>query len=79
MRRQTERDAKDVGAHAQAFWFGMQTTFVIGFSSEEDARRGLARRSQHGMDWERFNRMLKVFILPAPAVIHSTQRHVAKP
>jgi RNA-directed DNA polymerase len=42
-------------------------------------RRWLARRSQRGMDWERFNRMMKTFALPTPVVIHSYQRHAAKP
>lgn len=42
-------------------------------------RKWLARRSQRGMDWERFNRMLKTFALPAPRVVHSTQKHAANP
>jgi group II intron reverse transcriptase/maturase len=42
-------------------------------------RKWLARRSQRGMDWERFNRMMRAFPLPTPVVIHSYQRHAAKP
>jgi len=42
-------------------------------------RKWLARRSQRGMDWERFNRMMRDLPLPTPVVIHSYQRHAAKP
>jgi RNA-directed DNA polymerase len=42
-------------------------------------RKWLARRSQRGIDWVRFNRMMRAFPLPTPVVIHSYQRHAAKP
>lgn len=37
-------------------------------------KKWLARRSQRGMNWESFNRMLEHFALPAPRAIHSKLR-----
>ena len=37
-------------------------------------KKWLARRSQRGMNWERFNRMLEHFALPPPRAIHSVLR-----
>ena len=37
-------------------------------------RKWLARRSQRGMSWERFNRMLERFALPPPRAVHSVLR-----
>ena len=31
-------------------------------------QRALARRSQRGMTWDRFNRLLQVFPLPTPSI-----------
>jgi group II intron reverse transcriptase/maturase len=39
----------------------------------------LARRSQRGMTWDRFNRLLEVFRLPPPRVMHSALRTGANP
>ena len=39
----------------------------------------LARRSNVGMTWEKFNRMLQLFPLPPAIAVHSVLRRVAKP
>lgn len=39
----------------------------------------LARRSQRGLDWERFKRLLRRLPLPAPRIVHSVYRLAANP
>ncbi len=39
----------------------------------------LARRSQRGLDWERFKRLLRRLSLPAPRIVHSVYRLAANP
>ena len=41
--------------------------------------QALARRSQRGMTWECFNRLLEVFRLPPPVAVHSVLRAGANP
>lgn len=39
----------------------------------------LARRSQRGLDWERFKQLLRRLPLPAPRIVHSVYRLAANP
>jgi hypothetical protein len=43
---------------------------MVGFAYEVRRlwQRALARRSQRGMTWDRFNRLLRAFPLPRPAI-----------
>lgn len=42
-------------------------------------KAALARRSQRGMTWEEFDRLLKSYPLPQPVLVHSVYRRSAKP
>lgn len=43
-------------------------------------RRWLSRRNrERGMTWDRFNKLLESYPLPAAVAIHSTCRHAANP
>ena len=66
------REAPEIGTSRNSFASGCVRV-------TKTWRKWLARRSQRGMDWERFNRMMRAFPLPTPVVIHSYQRHAAKP
>jgi len=44
------------------------------FEVQKAWKKWLARRSQRGMSWERFNRMLERFALPPPRAVHSVLR-----
>jgi hypothetical protein len=47
---------------------------MVGFAYEVRRLwlRVLARRSQRGMTWDRFNRLMKAFPLPMPTTTRST-------
>lgn len=51
-----------------------QALGYFAFEVEKVWRKWLARRSQRGMSWESFNRMVKRFALPPPRTIHSVLR-----
>lgn len=42
-------------------------------------RQALARRSQKGLTWERFDQIMRVFRLAPAVAVHSLYRHAAKP
>jgi group II intron reverse transcriptase/maturase len=42
-------------------------------------KAALSRRSQRGMTWEQFDRLLKQYPLPQPVLVHSVYRQSAKP
>ncbi len=46
----------------------MRTMASFAYQVRRLWHRALARRSQRGMTWERFNRMLRVFPLPTPTI-----------
>ena len=48
---------------------------MVGFAYEVRRiwLRVLARRSQRGMTWDRFNRLMKVYPLPMPTATRSTR------
>jgi group II intron reverse transcriptase/maturase len=51
------------------FWYGVQRSW----------KKWLSRRSQRAyLDWPRFQRLLERYPLPAPVVVHSVYRSVAK-
>jgi hypothetical protein len=52
---------------------------MVGFAYEVRRLwlRALARRSQRGMTWDRFNRMMKAFPLPMPTATRSTSANLA--
>jgi group II intron reverse transcriptase/maturase len=53
-------------------YFGLSSNMrsMVGFAYEVRRlwQRALARRSQRGMTWDRFNRLLRAFPLPRPAI-----------
>ena len=51
-----------------------QALGYFAFEVEKVWRKWLARRSQRGMSWESFNRMVKRFALPPPRTTHSVLR-----
>ena len=64
---------KLIGALA---YYGLPSNMrsMVGFAYEVRRLwlRALARRSQRGMTWDRFNRLMKVFPLPMPTATRST-------
>lgn len=64
-------------------YFGVTGNIRAVSAYAREVRKGwkvaLSRRSQRGMTWDDFARLLKHYPLPQPVLVHSTYRRLAKP